>query len=67
MLIGKFYFRMFMFDFDEILHHVPRLVRSQSFGDPDYPRNVYKALDLAYQIDQQRAIAMIIHILMILK
>ncbi|WP_456329934.1 hypothetical protein [Archaeoglobus sp.] len=57
------YFRMFMFDPDEILHHVPRLFRSQSFGDPDYPRNVYQALELAYQIDQQRAIAMIIYIL----
>ena len=59
----KIYFRMFMFDFGEILHHVPRLVRSQSFGDPDYPRNVYRALELAYQIDKQRVIAMIIHIL----
>lgn len=59
----EIYFRMFMFDFDEISHRIPRLLKSQSFGNRDYSRNVYRALELAYQIDQQRAIAMIIHII----
>jgi len=59
----EIYFRMFMFDFDEILRHVPRLVRSQTFGDSDYPNNVYRALELAYRIDKQKVIAMIIYIL----
>ena len=59
----EIYFRMFMFDFDEILHYVPRLIKSQRFRDPDYPDNVYYALELSYQIDSQRALAMITRIL----
>lgn len=58
------YFNMFMFDYDEILKEVPRFERSKIFGDPDYLENVYKALELAYQKDPQRAIAMIIYILL---
>ena len=59
----EIYFTMFMFDFSEIEYHVPRLTRSQYWGDPDYPDNVYRALKLAYEIDPQRALAMIVYIL----
>ncbi len=52
-----------MFMFGNLLEDVPRLVRSQSFGDSDYPSNVYRTFELAYDIDPKRALAMIVYIL----
>jgi len=47
-----------MFGFGDILEDVPRLIKSQRFGDSDYPDNVYRTLELAYEINPRRALAM---------
>jgi len=52
-----------MFMFGNLLEDVPRLMRSQSFGDPDYPSNVLYTLESAYEIDAKRTLAMIVYIL----
>lgn len=52
-----------MFAFSDILEKVPRLVRSQQWGDPDYPENVHKVFRLAYEEDPRRAISMAIYII----
>lgn len=52
-----------MFMFGDLLEDVPRLMRSQSFGDPDYPFNVYRTFELAYDIDAKRTLDMIVYIL----
>jgi hypothetical protein len=58
------YFEMFGFNFDEIEQHVGnRLMRSQYWGDHDYPMRVYDALKFAYKKDPQMAIGLVVYIL----
>lgn len=52
-----------MFMFGNLLEEVPRLISSQNFGDPDYSSNVLYTLELAYEIDAKRTLAMIVYIL----
>jgi len=52
-----------MFMFGDLLDDVPRLIKSQSFGDSDYPRNVYRVFQLASEIDPTRTLAMIVYII----
>lgn len=52
-----------MFMFGDLLERVPRLIRSQSFGDPDYPNNVNAVFQVAHECDSQRAIAMVVYII----
>jgi hypothetical protein len=52
-----------MFGFGEIINELPRFYNSWYYGDPDYPENVYWALELAYKKDHQRALAMIVYII----
>jgi len=52
-----------MFGFGWVLDEVPRLTRSQYWGDSDYPSNVLAALEKAYHSDPEKAVNMIMAIL----
>jgi len=47
-----------MYGFDEITEELPRFLRSQFFGDPDYPVNVLAFLNKCYETSPERTIAM---------
>jgi hypothetical protein len=51
-----------MYGFDEIIKELPRFLRSQLFGDPDYPANVLAFLNKCYETSPERTIAMIMKI-----
>jgi hypothetical protein len=51
-----------MYGFDEIMKELPRFLRSQFFGDPDYPANVLTFLNKCYEVSPERTITMVVKI-----
>ena len=52
-----------MFDLETLAEDVPRLYRSQSFGDPDYPTCVFRLLNLIAKQNESIAIDFIKYLL----
>jgi hypothetical protein len=52
-----------MFDLEHLAEDVPRLYRSQSFGDPDYPTCVFHLLTLIAKTDEKLAVEFISYLL----